>query len=53
MEVENTELASKNEILRLELWQVINKKQITDQAVKLVEEERVSFGGESPETGAG
>ena len=53
MEVENTDLPSKNEILCLELQQVINEKQITEQTVKLVEVERVAFGGGSPVTGAG
>ncbi len=35
VEVENAELASKNEILRLELQQAINAKQIAEETVKL------------------
>ena len=53
VEVENAELASKNEILRLELQQAIDAKQIAEEAVKLAEAERAAFGGESPAAGAG
>ena len=53
VEVENAELASKNEILRLELQQAIDAKQITEEAVKLAEAERAAFGGASPAAGAG
>jgi hypothetical protein len=53
VEVENAELASKNEALRLELQQAIDGKQITEEAVKLAEAERAPFGGASPAAGAG
>jgi hypothetical protein len=53
MEVDNAELASKNEILRLELQQAIDAKQIAEETVKLAEVERAAFGGESPAAGAG
>jgi archaellum component FlaC len=53
MEVDYAELAIKNEILRLELQQTIDAKQIAEEVVKLAEAERAAFGGASPAAGAG
>ena len=56
IEVELAEFTNKYEILLLELQQVINEKQIAENAVKLAEADKdtkAAFGGAIPAAGAG